>query len=89
VSKPATGSERQALHAYLSEEAHNAWLTFAEENGVSVTGLLESLGLELGLELQASADPTDVRQGWVRQGRKIDAQRRRRSRLVMRRPTDG
>lgn len=69
--------ERSALHAYLSEEAHGAWLAFAEENGVSVTGLLESLGLELSEEIDQAGD-ADIRQGWVRRGRKVDAQRRRR-----------
>lgn len=76
-------AERQALHAYLSESAHLAWQTFAEENGVSVTGLLESLGATLHEEIQAAVaaggDPADVRQDWVKKGRKIDAQRRRRS----------
>lgn len=69
--------ERSALHAYLSEEAHGAWLAFAEENGVSVTGLLESLGLELSEEIEQAGD-ADIRQGWVRRGRKVDAKRRRR-----------
>lgn len=69
--------QRQALHAYLSEDAHQAWMEFAEENGVSVTGLLESLGLELLEELEAAGD-ADIRQLWVKRGRKVDAQRRRR-----------
>jgi hypothetical protein len=69
--------QRQALHAYLSEDAHGAWMTFAEENGVSVTGLLESLGLEMLDEIEQAGD-ADIRQGWVRRGRKVDAQRRRR-----------
>jgi hypothetical protein len=70
-------AERQALHAYLSEASHNAWVAFAEENGVSVTGLLESLGLELGAEMEEAGD-TDIRQPWVKRGRNVDAQRRRR-----------
>lgn len=70
--------ERQALHAYLSEQAHTAWQTFAEENGVSVTGLLEALGVTLSDEIDAAGDAADIRQDWVKQGRKIDAQRRRR-----------
>ena len=71
-------AERQALHAYLSEGAHQAWQTFAEENGVSVTGLLEALGVQLADEIKEVGDAADIRQDWVRQGRKIDAQRRRR-----------
>ena len=71
-------ADRQALHAYLSEAAHQAWQTFAEDNGVSVTGLLEALGLQLVDEIAAVDDATEIRQDWVKQGRKIDAQRRRR-----------
>jgi len=76
-------ADRQALHAYLSEEAHAAWQTFAEENGVSVTGLLEQLGLDLADELEVGGDPvdaTEIRQGWVKGARRIDAARRRRGR---------
>jgi hypothetical protein len=74
-------SERQALHAYLSEQAHQAWQTFAEENGVSVTGLLEALGVTLSDEIDDAGDAAELgedRKLWVKQGRKIDAQRRRR-----------
>jgi hypothetical protein len=71
-------AERQALHAYLSEHAHAYWQRFSEENGVSVTGLLEALGGQLGEELSLAADATSIRQDWVKAGRKIDASRRRR-----------
>lgn len=74
------GDQREAIHAYLSLGAHGAYQTFAEENGVSVTGLLEALGLELSVELGMSSDATDIRQDWVKRGRKIDAERRRRGR---------
>ena len=70
-------SDRQALHAYLSDKAHAAWGVFSEENGVSVTGLLEALGLELADELE-QADADTIRRDWIRRGRKIDAFRRRR-----------
>jgi hypothetical protein len=69
--------QRQALHAYLSDESHAAWQAFAEENGVSVTGLLEALGLELSAEIEEAGD-ADIRQTWVKAGRKIDGIRRRR-----------
>lgn len=71
-------AERQALHAYLSPEAHEAWQTFSEENGASVTGLLEAQGLALAEEMHMAGGACDVRQDWVKQGRKIDAQRRKR-----------
>jgi len=70
--------QRPAVHAYLTVESHQAWQTFAEENGVSVTGLIEAIGRELTVEMQAADDPIDVRQDWVRRARRIDAERRRR-----------
>lgn len=74
-----TTEDRRALHAYLSEEAHAAWQGFAEENGTSVTGLLEELGRQLDEEIAAAGgDAASVRQDWVKGARKIDAQRRRR-----------
>jgi hypothetical protein len=72
--------QRQALHAYLTDTAHAAWQSLAEENGVSVTGLLEALGLELAEEME-DTDPDEMRRAWVKAGRKVDAQRRRRGRL--------
>lgn len=74
-------TERQALHAYLSEQAHKAWQDFAEHNGVSVTGLLEAIGQELIVEIKEAggeADEIDNRRALVKAGRKIDAERRRR-----------
>jgi hypothetical protein len=38
---------RKALHAYLSEEAHDAWHRFAEDNGVSLSAVLTALGPSL------------------------------------------
>lgn len=66
------------LHAYLSEKAQQAWKDFAEGNGVSVSGLLEGLGQQLSEEIESSGDAADIRQDWVKQGRKIDSARRRR-----------
>ena len=75
--KLPVGNERKALHAYLTDQAHQAWSTFAEENGVSITGLLEALGITLSEELDG-APPDKIRQPWIRAGRKVDALRRRR-----------
>jgi hypothetical protein len=72
--------ERQALHAYLSDESWAAWRHFSEENGVSVTGLLEALGLELLEEIGEAGGADEIRQPWVKAGRKIDGLRRRRGR---------
>lgn len=70
--------EREAIHAYVDVWSHRAWQSFAEENGVSVTGLIEALGREIGDEVERVGDPTEVRQPWVKAARKIDADRRRR-----------
>lgn len=71
-------TERQALHAYLSDAAHRAWQDFAEENGVSVTGLLEAKGLALADEIHVAGDAAEIQKDWVKAGRRIDADRRRR-----------
>jgi len=71
--------ERRALHAYLSVDAHQAWMTFAEDNGVSVTGLLESQGQMLRLDIEAAPDDVDLlHRSWIKEARRIDAERRRR-----------
>lgn len=80
ASTPAP--KRQAIHAYIEPATHTTWTLFAEDNGVSVTGLLEALGIELAADIDKAiadgGDATDVRQDWVKAARKIDAQRRRR-----------
>lgn len=72
-------TERRAVHAYLSADAHEGWLAFSEDNGVSITGLLESLGTELLAEIEAAGD-SDIRRDWVKRARRVDAIRRRRNR---------
>ncbi|MFT7601732.1 MAG: hypothetical protein ACI8TP_004693, partial [Acidimicrobiales bacterium] len=34
---------RKALHAYVSDDAHDQWHGFAAEQGVSVSAILEAL----------------------------------------------
>lgn len=70
-------ADRQAIHAYVSLEAQAGWVALAEENGVSVTSLIEALGLELRAEIKEAGD-ADIRVPWVKAARKIDASRRRR-----------
>lgn len=72
---------RKALHAYVSDEAHDQWHGFAAEQGVSVSAILEALAPELDLDGDRAND--NVRQRLddvVKAARKIDAQRRRRRR---------
>lgn len=64
---------RKALHAYLSDEAHDTWHAVAAEYGVSVSGLLEAMSGELkGKSAATRLDST------VKRARKVDAERRRR-----------
>jgi hypothetical protein len=72
---------RKALHAYVSDAAHDRWHSFAAEQGVSVSAVLEALAGELDADDTTSAAPMGERlEIVVRAARKIDAQRRRRTR---------
>ncbi len=73
---------RKALHAYVSDEAHDRWHGFAAEQGVSVSAILEALAPELDLETNTKANELlQVRlAAVVKSARQIDAQRRRRRR---------
>lgn len=69
--------ERCALHAYLTANAHEAWQRYAEENGVSVTGLIEAGGRHLAQKL-ADTPAADLWPHLVQSARRIDVERRRR-----------
>ena len=72
---------RKALHAYVSDDAHDQWHGFAAEQGVSVSAILEALAPEL--DADATPEPNDLGSrlvGVVTAARKIDAQCRRRRR---------
>jgi hypothetical protein len=73
---------RKAIHAYLSPEAHDQWHDFAAENGVSVSGLLEAIGLEWKDQMQTDGGdlPPEI-EGLAKRARRIDASRRRRQRV--------
>lgn len=77
-------AERKAIHAYLSPEAHDIWHNYAEEEGVSVSGLLEVMATDmLALDLESGDGQLSIRNLLPRAtkaARKLDAQRRRRGR---------
>lgn len=75
-------SGRKALHAYVSDDAHDQWHGFAAEQGVSVSAVLEALAPELDLEGDQpdAKDLTERLSSVVKTARQIDAQRRRRRR---------
>lgn len=71
---------KKALHAFLSDDAHDEWHDFAAENGVSVSALLESFAYRI---LDYESNDTGLKEALtqaVRDARKLDAQRRRRTR---------
>lgn len=63
---------RKALHAYVSDQAHDQWHGTCATHGISASALLEALAPELGDLLD---DPE-----LVTAARKVDAGRRRRAR---------
>jgi predicted ATPase len=77
---------RKAIHAFLTPASHEAWHEFAAENGVSVSGLIEALALDWAARTDTAgaggddAFALDEVEALARQARRIDAQRRRRSR---------
>lgn len=75
TGKPGT---RKALHAYLSDEAHDIWHQRAAAYGVSVSAMLEAIARSI----RDVASERDWGEGpdIVALARTIDTERRRRSR---------
>lgn len=69
---------RRAIHAYVSEEAHDRWHDFAAENGVSVSALLEALAEEVAGADEKTEAHAVVLERAISSSRQIDASRRRR-----------
>lgn len=72
-------SSRKALHAYVTDDAHEQWHGFAAEQGVSVSAVLEALAPALQVEI-ATPDQLLELGSIITEARRIDAARRRRSR---------
>ncbi len=71
---------RRAIHAYVSADAHDQWHEFATEHGVTVSALLEVISRRLLPDANGSdAEVDDSIDALVRDARRIDALRRRRS----------
>ena len=68
----------RAVHAYLSDDAHQTWQEVTTELGVSISGLVEAMGSDLGRapDDRALEPRLDT---LVRQARRVDAERRRRT----------
>ncbi len=76
----ADDTSRRALHAYVSDDAHDKWHGFAAEQGVSVSAILEALAPQLNAEAGDDQPVSDGLDNVVKAARKIDAARRRRRR---------
>lgn len=69
--------ERRAIHAYLTNDSHEIWHRVSEEAGMSLSGFLEALAVDMGANPPAEGGMPR----WseiVTSARRIDAQRRRR-----------
>ncbi len=71
---------RKAIHAFLTPDSHEAWHEFAADNGVSVSGLIEAMALDWADRKNGDDYELAEVDALSRQARRIDAQRRRRSR---------
>ena len=64
---------KKQLNVFVSEESFQAWRRFADAQGVSVTALIEAVGLEL-----ASVErPSPTLRSIVARARQVDTERRR------------
>ena len=68
---------KRALHSYVRSESYDVLQTFADENGASITGLVQAWLDDLADAID-TAGTTDILGALVRQARIIDADRRRR-----------
>jgi hypothetical protein len=70
--------ERRAIHAYLEVPQHEVWHGVSEEEGVSLSGLLEALAVDMKNYPPAEDGGHPRWRDVIRSARKIDAERRRR-----------
>ena len=77
----STRPERQAIHGYVTHEAHQSWHEHAADHGVSVSALLEALGPMLldTLTTDPAATWRDEVAKAVRIARRVDVANRRRN----------
>jgi hypothetical protein len=68
--------QRRALHAYLSDDAHDTWHQVAADLGCSVSAMLEAMANDFeGQDEHGSRARVEA---IVKKARRIDADRRRR-----------
>jgi hypothetical protein len=71
-------ADRKVIHANVSDDAHQIWQNFADENGVSITGLIEAIGQGWSTAVDGGNDLTQLDPDLVMRARKVDVLRRRR-----------
>lgn len=71
--------DRPQLGVYLSAVAQEGWKRFAEEQGVTVSALIEAIGRQLASIDEHTRLPDFLRSA-VREARSISAERRERGR---------
>jgi hypothetical protein len=71
-----SNDQRRALHAYLSDDAHDTWHQVAADLGCSVSAMLEAMASDFeGTDESGSRARVEA---IVKKARRIDADRRRR-----------
>lgn len=66
---------RKAIHSFVSDEAWDGWHDFADENLVSISGIVEAIGRRMNLgESPADIDTAQL----LKEARQIDHERRSR-----------
>jgi hypothetical protein len=71
-----SNDQRRALHAYLSDDAHDTWHQVAADLGCSVSAMLEAMAGDFdGRDESGSRARVEA---IVKKARRIDADRRRR-----------
>ncbi len=74
-------SERKAIHAFVTHEAHDQWHDFAAEQGCTVSALIEAMAPELSLDAALAHEQYGQRLNViVKSARKVSAARLRRKR---------
>jgi hypothetical protein len=76
-TKNDPGDQRRALHAYLSDDAHDTWHNVAADLGCSVSAVLEAMAADFDRPGDEQAVHERVAT-IVKKARRIDADRRRR-----------
>ena len=71
-------TSRKALHAYVTDNAHEQWHGFAAEQGVSVSAILEALAPALTADIEIVGRTLEL-ESIITEARRIDSARRRRS----------